>query len=243
MRQKARLTIVLKPGRENRIVQARLRSWWLFGLVGLTGCHGAAMQKGPSDTLRAYAHALEEGRADDAYALLSEEARRSISREAFRRMVQESPNDVLEVARALARPANDPQITATLVSPQGETLVLVFEGGAWKIDASALDFYAQTTPRKAIESFVRAYERKRYDILLRFVPNAHREHLDAAKLAEAWSTDEQREEMDRIALALRVALPTAVIEEHGDRASMAYGSGGLVQLVREQGVWKIEDFE
>lgn len=201
------------------------------------------MQQGPSDTLRAYARALEEGRSDNAYALLSDEARRNVSREAFRRMVQESPNDVQEIARALARPSSDPQITATLVSPQGDTLVLVFEGGAWKIDASALDFYAQTTPRKAIESFVRAYERKRYDVLLRFVPEAHREHLDAASLAQAWSTKEQGEEMDRITLALRAALPTATIEEHGDRASMAYGTGGLVQLVREHGVWKIEDFD
>jgi len=208
------------------------------------GCQGAvAMQQGPSDTLRAYARALEEGRSDDAYALLSDEARRNVSREAFRRMVRESPNDVQEIARALARPSSDPQITATLVSPQGDSLVLVFEGGAWKIDASALDFYAQTTPRKAIESFVRAYERKRYDVLLRFVPEAHREHLDATSLEQAWSTKEQSEEMDRITLALRAALPTATIEEHGDRASMAYGTGGLVQLVREHGVWKIEDFD
>lgn len=208
------------------------------------GCHGAAaMNQGPSDTLRAYARALEEGRADDAYALLSDEARRNVSREAFQRMVRESPGDVQEIARALARPSSDPEITATLVSPRGETLVLVFEGGAWRVDASALDFYAQTTPRKAIESFLRAYERQRFDILLRFVPDAHREHLDAESLAAAWATKEQSEEMSRITLALRAALPTATIEEHGDRASMAYGSGGLVQLVREHGSWKIEDFE
>jgi hypothetical protein len=29
----------------------------------------------------------------------------------------------------------------------------------------------------------------------------------------------------------------------GDRATMAYGSGGTVQLVREHGAWKIEDFD
>lgn len=225
-------------------MRARLRNLGLLGFVGLMGCHGAAaMNQGPSDTLRAYARALEEGRADDAYALLSDEARRNVSREAFQRMVRESPGDVQEIARALARPSSDPEITATLVSPRGETLVLVFEGGAWRVDASALDFYAQTTPRKAIESFLRAYERQRFDILLRFVPDAHREHLDAESLAAAWATKEQSEEMSRITLALRAALPTATIEEHGDRASMAYGSGGLVQLVREHGSWKIEDFE
>ncbi len=50
-------------------------------------------------------------------------------------------------------------------------------------------------------------------------------------------------EMLRITSALRAALPTAQFEEIGDRATMAYGSGGTVQLVREHGAWKIEDFD
>ena len=47
---------------------------------------------------------------------------------------------------------------------------------------------------------------------------------------------------DRIA-ALRAALPTANIEQAGDRATMAYGSGGTVLLVREHGGWRIDDFD
>ncbi|HMY21812.1 MAG TPA: hypothetical protein PKA58_36060 [Polyangium sp.] len=35
--------------------------------------------RGPSDTLRAYAQALREGRVDDAYRLLSDDAKRSMS--------------------------------------------------------------------------------------------------------------------------------------------------------------------
>lgn len=224
-------------------VRARLQFLGVFAFVAVVGCHASTMQQGPSDTLRAYARALEEGRADDAYALLSGEARRNVSREAFRRMVNESPEEVLEIARALARPASDPVVSATVTAPGGEALLLVFEGGQWKIDGSAIDFYAQTTPRRAVEGFLRAFEQKRYDIVLRFVPEAHREGMDAKMLEAAWSEGEQGEEMQRITSALRATLSTAVIEEIGDRATMAYGTGGRVELVREHGSWKIEDLD
>ncbi len=151
---------------------------WLGGLLlcGALGCAAHAdLQAGPNATLRAYSAALTEGRADDAYALLSSEAKRSISLEAFRRMVRENREDVLEIARALARPSSDPVVTAAVVSPGGERLELVYEAGAWRIDGTAIDRYGQSTPRQAIEGFVRAFERKRYDILMRYVPNAERE--------------------------------------------------------------------
>ena len=242
------------------------------------------MQQGPSDTLRAYAQALEQGRVDDAYRLLSDEAKRSMSLEAFRRAVRENPEDVLEIARALARPASDPVVTATVTVPNGEELYLVYEGGRWRIDGAAVDLYGQATPRQALLGFLRAFDRRRYDVILRYVPDAEKEGLgpvddgpepppepppppaaaaDAGttappppkapraaddsvrltpeKLREAWEGP-QKEQMSRIVQAIKAALPSATIEETGDSASMAYGSGGTVSFVREHGVWKIRDF-
>jgi hypothetical protein len=213
----------------------------LVALLAASGCGGAALQQGPSDTLRAYARALDEGRADDAYKLLSSEARHSISIEAFRRMVKENSPEMKDIAHALARPASDPQVTATVVSPKGEKLQLVYEDGRWRLDGS-INLYGQSTPQQSVEAFLRAFERKRYDVMIRFVPDGHMEGLDADKLRTAWEGS-QKEEMARITAALRAALPTAQFEEIGDRATMAYGSGGTVQLVREHGVWKIEDFD
>ena len=133
-------------------------------------------------------------------------------------------------------------VTATVTSPKGETMLLVYEGGMWRLDASVIDLYGQGTPRHAIEAFLRALENKRYDVLMRFVPDAHLEGLDQKKLREAWEGT-QKDEMRKIAAAVRAALPTAKLEETGDRATLAYGTGGTVQLVREHGVWKIEDFD
>jgi hypothetical protein len=143
----------------------------------LTACGSALVQQGPSDTLRAYSQALEQGRVEDAYRLLSDEAKRTLSLDAFRRAVKENPQDVAEIAQALSRPASDPVVTATVTVPNGDELVLVYEGGRWRIDASAVDLYGQATPRQAIMGFLRAFERRRSDVVLRYVPDADREGL------------------------------------------------------------------
>lgn len=211
-----------------------------------TGCGGG--QQGPSAALRSYAEALREKRVEAAYAMLSTEAKRTVSLEAFRRMVLENPADADELARSLARPSSDPVVTATVTTAQGDELLLVFEHGRWRIDGESVDFYSQATPRQAIRSFLRAFERRRFDILLRFVPDTKKvaderfPALDEARLRESWEGP-QREEMERISQGLKAALPQATIEETVDRATMSYGDRGTVQLVREQGLWKIEDFD
>ncbi|MBI4957236.1 MAG: hypothetical protein HY908_34815, partial [Myxococcales bacterium] len=138
------------------------------------GCSPRASQ-GPADALHAYAEALEAGRADDAYQLLSDDAKRQLSLEAFRRIVKESHDDVSEIARTLSRAASDPVVTATVQAPSGDELVLVYEQGRWRIDGTGIDRYGQATPRQALLGFLRAFERGRYDILGRYMPDAERE--------------------------------------------------------------------
>jgi len=220
---------------------SRVRSASLaVALALVAGCAGARGED-PQGVLHAYARALEDGRADDAYRLLSDEARRGISLEAFRRMVTGSPDEVKELGRALARPTAPPVVTATVTAPNGQELQMVLENGRWKVDAAAVDLYAQDTPRHAVQGFVRALERKRYDVLMRFVPDGHKEGLDPERLKKAWE-GEDKEEMAQVLSALKQALPAASIEETGERAAMPYGAGTM-QLVREHGVWKIEDFD
>jgi len=225
----------------------------VWGLI-LAGCGGGAIDRMPSDTLRAYASAIEEGRTDEAYALLSRDARRQVPIEAFRRSIAAGRDEALELARAIERPALPAAITASLALPNGDRLDLVHEDGQWRITAAAVDWYSQATPRRAAETFLRALEKKRWDVLIRLVPEVEREGvpvgsederaapaLTAEKLKEAWEGP-QAQEMALVAKALRAALPTAVIEELGEVASLAYGPGATVSFVRENGVWKIRDF-
>jgi hypothetical protein len=209
--------------------------------LALSACVGANGAKDPSAVLHSYARALEDGRADDAYRMLSDDARRGTSLEAFRRMVKDDPDEVREIGKSLERPTSAPVVTAKVTGPTGQELDLVLEKGAWKVDATAIDLYAQDTPRRAVQGFVRALDRKRYDVILRYVPEAHKEGLDAAKLQSAWEGHD-KDEMEQVLSSLKQSLPAAKIEETGDHATLPYGAGTM-QLVREHGLWKIEDFD
>jgi hypothetical protein len=235
------MVIVVSMRFRTRFPSAPMAVLVLASVVGILPAGCAPGPQDPGGVLHAYARALDEGRAEDAYRMLSEEAKRGMSLEAFRHMVRESRDDVREVSQALSRPTSPPLVTATLTTPSGQEIELVLENGAWKVDATAIDLYAQDTPRHTVMGFVRALERKRYDVLLRYVPDAHKEGLDAAKLRAAWEGHD-KEEMDQVLAALRQALPGAAIEEVGDSAQMPYGPG-VMRFVREHGVWKIEDFD
>lgn len=223
-----------------RLVRSPL-AWLLASALAVPACATGGAQRDPSAVLHAYARALEDGRADDAYRMLSDEARRGTSLEAFRRMVKDDPEQVKEIGQSLERPTAAPVVTARVVAPGGQELDLVLEKGVWKVDATAIDLYAQDTPRHAVQGFLRALERKRYDVILRYVPDAHKEGLDAEKLKTAWEGHD-KEEMEQVLSSLKQSLPSAKIEETGDHAALPYGAGTM-QLVREHGLWKIEDFD
>jgi hypothetical protein len=213
-------------------------------LLGLAACGGGAGSD-PDRVLREYSLAVEGGRAREAYELLSTESKKSISFEQFQRILKENPEEARELAQSLRRPqVGPPRVTATVTGPDGESsILLVYEQGQWRVDASAVDLYSQRTPEAAVRAFLRAYENKRYDVLLKFVPEDQLDkELTPAELKKAWE-GEEKADMDRLTDALKASLPTAKVELFGDRATLAFGAGGSVELVRERGVWKIEDLK
>ena len=133
-------------------------------------------------------------------------------------------------------------MTASVTPSGGPTLLLVYEDGEWRVDGTSIDLYSQATPERAVAAFVRAYENQRFDVLLRFVPDAQKKDLTVEGLQKAWTSD-QRAEVERMMQALRAALPTARFELLGDRATLAFGAGGTLELLREHGVWKVEDLK
>ncbi|WP_437614833.1 hypothetical protein WMF20_16650 [Sorangium sp. So ce834] len=219
------------------------RTALLLFTLALPACGSSYAQQGPSDTLRAYAQALQEGRVDAAYRLLSDEAKRSMSLEAFRRAVQDNPDDALEIARAIARPAADPVVTATVTMPNGEELLLVFEGGRWRLDAAAVDLYGQATPRQALVGFLRAFERRRYDIIMRYVPDAEKEGLvepaggaagEAGDLGEAGAPRAEGTAQPAAPGGAAGSAGADAAQKPGGRPGTARGAAGAAQLTPEK---------
>lgn len=204
------------------------------------GCMAGKGYQPPQTALRQYAVALSEGRIEDAHALLSSDARTRLSLDDFRRMVASNPSEISDITAQLLDPDSVTEITAEVQGPEGSTLHLVYEQNAWRISASTLDLYAQHTPQLAISSFLRAYENRRYDILLEFVPDEQRLELTGEQLKQAWE-GEQKLQIERLTQALKASLPDLKVEVIGPRATVGYGAGGTVELVNEHGLWKIED--
>lgn len=209
--------------------------------VLLGACSGGIRTTSPEDALASFARALRDGDAETAYALTSESYRRRISRAQFEQWMRENPAEIRRVAEALERPAGPPEVEASVEIAPHERIRLVLDRGGWRIASDVVDYYGQSTPHQALRSFVRAVERRRWDVVLRLVPEADREGMSAETLREHWEGD-GREEIERLAAGIRAALDAGTpIEVSGDHAVLLWGGRFRAQLVREHGAWRIED--
>jgi hypothetical protein len=207
-----------------------------------TGCaHAPEAAYTPEETIRAFARALEQNDFETAYALMSEEYRARVGFEQFKRQLRENPQEMLEVSSALGHVRESAQEQALVSYDEDEELLLRRSGDRWYISTNVVNFYDQSTPRAALRSFVRAMERKRYDVVMRLIPEADKEGITTDRMEQAWA-GEEREQVERMLGALRAHLD-APIEVIGTRATMPYGEHMRVQFVREGSAWKIEDPE
>jgi hypothetical protein len=214
--------------------------WVLLGLV-LSGC---ATGPGPSDAraaLAAYAQATLAGDYDRAYDAMSADYRQKVSRAEFAQFLRDHRRDARAAAERVRGPATTVELRADVVGDGGDRLGLVYENGAWRLAEDPLELYGQRTPRECLRSFVRALERKRYDVLVRFVPKRWREFTTAQKLKEAWEGPQQTE-VGRLVHDLRAHMADPITQE-GDEARLVYGDAASVKLVREDGVWRVESPE
>ncbi len=207
-------------------------------LSWLAACGGSSE---PQRALYQYGAALDDGNYARAYGFMSEEFRGEVSLEEFKRMLQGNQREAAETARRLRTSPADVQVTADFHYGTGDRIRLVEEGGRWRIDSDPLQFYSQKTPHEALRSFIRAYRLKRWQVMLRFVPSAYAERMDAGKIQEQFDGPGREEMASRISM-LEANLDAAIAAK-GNQAKMAYGDKFEVSLVREAGLWKIRDID
>lgn len=213
----------------------------LLGVLHCVACGSQRPAQTPEDALRDYSSAIEEGRLEEAYEMLSDESRAELSYTAFEELIKTHPEEVKTLTGALNQQSEPPMVTATITTRGGDVLELHYEDGAWRISKEAVALYGQDEPRQTLASFVRAYDNKRYDVLLRFVPEAQSADLSAELLKDSWE-GEMKIEMEQIVETLRPEIQTGSLEVLGNTATLSYGSGSVVELSREHGLWKVEDF-
>ena len=206
-----------------------MRALGLFCLA-LAGCGGGAVVAPPGGTIAGYAHAVERGDVDAAYALLTDRARAGLPRERFAALLAENRADVVQATHALvARDRDRPTpAEARLVLASGEAVTLVLEHGQWRVRTGVLDAPTLTTPADAVLSLRRALQRRSLAAVLRVLSREQRAEVFAAITALVSATDDAAE---------------LHAEIEGDHATVTLGGGLVVTLVRESGEWRIVDVE
>jgi hypothetical protein len=212
-------------------------SAWLAVACGSTAERPAT----PEATVVAFARALNSGKLEEAYALMSADYRKRVSLEQWKKRLSENPQETLDVSNALSGARGKAAQHAVIAYGDGAQLQLQREGDHWYLSTNIVDFYDQSTPRAALRAFVAAMERKRYDVVMRLIPSADKEGITADRMEQAWS-GEERESVERMINSLREHIDDP-IEVIGNHATMPYGEHARVQFVREGNDWKIEDPE
>lgn len=208
-------------------------------LASVTGACGRS--KGPSQTLDKYGRALKNHDFGSAYDLMSSGFRGKVSREDYVRMMRDNPREVDETAERLRGKRGSMEVSAEFEYGLGDSMRLVQEDGRWRISTNPLGFYDQSSPKAALRSFIRAYRLERWDVMLRFVPNAYREKMDAPKM-KAQFTGPSREQMENLVNTLEANVDEPIIER-GNDARMSYGDRFTVQFVKEDTAWKLKDLD
>lgn len=210
-------------------------------LACLLAAAACTRSTGPTQALDAYGSALAAKDYGRAYELMSASFRAKVSREDYARMMRDNPREVAETAERLRGKRGAVEVSAEFEYGLGDAMRLVQEDGQWRIATNPLAFYDQTSPKAALRSFIRAYRLERWDVMLRFVPSAYREKMDAPKMKEQF-TGPSREQMETLINTLEAHVDEPIIER-GNDARMIYGDRFTVQFVKEDTAWKLKDLD
>lgn len=195
----------------------------------LVGCGAAGAPPHPQDAVRAYLAAVRAHDADAAYALLSTTQQAAISKEEFVRAFRENRAELADQVNALSRLGpRDVVAVGEVTYGDGESAALVLEGGDWRISGGVAEAYSLRSPQQALRSLRRALERRSYDALMRILARRSRSQVD--------------DEVRRLVDALHDAQNLEVVVD-GDRARVEYEPGHVIELLREDGEWRIVDLD
>jgi len=193
------------------------------------GCAcGGARVPDPRDAASGYAEAVARQDIDGVWALMSESARKARTRDDVKRVLAGEHVELAEHARGVASKDARVAASAKLRFDDGEVSTLDLRGGRfWIATAGALPGGART-PDEALDQLRRVLARRSYAGLMRLLTPSTRASV----------------EQDLRTLVLGLEHPEALdVQIAGDAASVAVPGGHHVRLRKENGVWRVDDFD
>jgi hypothetical protein len=193
----------------------------------VVGCGGSRVPD-PRQAASAYAEAAQRGDADALYAMMTESARKGRSIDETRAAVKDEKDELVEQGRAIASKDARVEATARLRFADGEEAALDLREGRFAVTAAGAIPGGGRTPEEALDQLRRVLARRSYAGLMRVLSPATRAAIedDLRGLVNGLDRPE--------------TLPVTLA---GDSATISVPGGHHVKLKRENGVWRIEDFD
>jgi len=200
-----------------------------FTLLAL-GCGRSADPYHPRTALQQYVRYVETNNSKGAYELLSKKLRRGLSYKAFARKWKKNYAELRVQATDIGKQlklAKQYKIKAKLRVGQRRSISLHHEGKSWKIVGGVGGGFDSMTPRQAVMALVRALEARNFSAFLRLLSKPRREKLVRELTLRL---EKLKANLDRD------------IEVTGNRARLQYDPRYWIMLVKENGAWKVVEF-
>jgi hypothetical protein len=183
----------------------------------------------PKDAVSAYAEAAERGDADAIYEMMSEKARRSLSREQVKKIVADERAELRDQGKRFTAPGVVVKSRARVRYADGEDTSLdLDDNGDFRITAADALPAGARTPEQALEQLRRVLARRSYAGLMRVLSPATRSAIES----------------DLRSLVTGLEHPEGLeVTVLGDSATVQIPGGHEVKLRRESGIWHVEDFD
>jgi len=182
----------------------------------------------PKDAVVAYQAAASKGDAKAIYGMLSERSRKALKIGDVERIVADERTELATQAKAVSESGATVRASARVRYPDGEDATLDVEDGGFRVSSADGLPAAARSPAAALEQLRRALARRSYAGLMRVLSPATRSAVES----------------DLRSLVDGLSHPDSLdVQVSGDVASVQIQGGHFVKLRRENGVWKVEDFD
>lgn len=214
-----------------------IRATWLHGTrlctsLVLAWAAGLACAPGPIPdpqvAARHWAEAVRAGDEEAAFALLSASAQRAQGRQGVQRVFAQHHQELAALAEATVAPNARLATTADVRFPGDRSARVVVEDGRYRIAAVSALPAAAATPRDALRELRAVLARRSFAGLLRVLTRDTAQSLEGNLRDLVNALDEPS---------------TLEIDLEGRRATAHLPGGHIVKLEREDGVWRVKDFD
>lgn len=201
---------------------------WGLSLVALVGgCSRPAVPDARAAALE-YARAARAGDHQAIYGMLTERSQRELGADRTKALVQDARGELARTGAALQKGPLTVQATAEIRYLDGEKAMLELESGRFQVAQMGTLPSGAVTPAQALAELRMALARRSYPALMRVMSSATRGSMEN-ELRALVNGLEEPETLD--------------IKVEGDQAEVELPDGQTVKLRREEGLWKIDDFD